>query len=190
MAALNQQDLARRLDVTDRNIRLLEDRGVIVRLPSREYDLSENLERYRLFRDRDLNAVADRIEDTAQEVDDLVIALEAEPDIEVRRTIMHERGGAVGRFMGWMKLANAMRPEAERDLLEVVTNTISAKPLAGSFICASGNWQTRMRRRRERLRTVRSHPVKFTSATWVETWVPYDHPRADRPNEVGKRFRP
>ena len=127
MDALNQQNLARRLNVTDRNIRLLEDRGVIVRLPSDEYDLSRNLERYRLFREGDLLAVADRIEDAMRDVVDLLATMEAEPDVEVRRTIIHAHGAIVGQFIDWMSLANAMRPEAERGLLEIVTNTISAQ---------------------------------------------------------------
>lgn len=127
MDVLNQQDLARRLNVTDRNIRLLEDRGVIVRLPSGEYDLSKNLERYRLFRDRDLYTVADRIEDAAKCVDDLLAAMEAELDVDARRTILRARGAVVGQFVDWMALANAMRPEAERGLLEIVTDTISGQ---------------------------------------------------------------
>ena len=139
MVALNQHDLARRLNLTDRNIRLLEERGVIVRLASGEYDLAINHERYRLFRDRDLHTVADRIEDAARDVDGMLAVMEAEPDIEARRTIMRERGAVVGQFMGWMRLANAMRPQVERDLLEVVTNTISGQAVGRVlYLC---QWQ-------------------------------------------------
>ena len=139
MDALNQQDLAHRLNLTDRNVRLLEERGIIVRLASGEYDLAINRERYRLFRDRDLHTVADRIEDAARDVDGMLAVMEAEPDIEARRTIMRERGAVVGQFMGWMSLANAMRPQVERDLLEVVTNTISGQAVGRVlYLC---QWQ-------------------------------------------------
>jgi DNA-binding transcriptional MerR regulator len=139
MNTLNQQELASRLNLTDRNIRLLEERGVIVGLANGEYDFAINRERYRLFRDRDVHTVVDRMEDAALNVDDLLTAMEAEPDIETRRTILRERGAVVGQFMGWMKLANAMRPEHERDLLEVVANTIAGQTVGRVlYLC---KWQ-------------------------------------------------
>jgi hypothetical protein len=129
MDALNQHNLALRLNLTDRNDRLLEERGVILRLPSGEYNLPDNLERYRLFRDRDLQTVADRIEDAAKTVSDILASMEAEPNVKSRRKIMRERGVIIGRFTGWLDLSVAMQPEPLRALLKRLADSISATAL-------------------------------------------------------------
>ena len=51
---VNQQELANRLSMTDRNVRLLVDRGVLISSPNGGYDMVANRERYRIFHEHNL----------------------------------------------------------------------------------------------------------------------------------------
>jgi hypothetical protein len=55
---LSQTDLAKELAISDRRVRQLEERGVVIRHPEGGYDIHRNRRRYRLFIDRDLEGAA------------------------------------------------------------------------------------------------------------------------------------
>ena len=141
MTIVDQQELARHLGISDRRVRQLEAELVISRLdgdPAR-YDLDVNARRYRLYANRDIDTVCDEILEATKDVEDVLKRLANEPDIQKRREIAKEDGGAIGRLDGAMKLATALQPEHSREMARTFNNLIIGRA-AGDFfeLC---NWR-------------------------------------------------
>jgi hypothetical protein len=127
-----QAGLANALNLTDRRIRQLVDLGVVVREPDGNYDLDLNRRRYRLYIDRDVDRIADDIENASIEVDEALKLLHDEPDLSKRRALGREVGFVVGQLDRAMRLANALAPEHDKPLLETYTRMVVGR--------AAGAW--------------------------------------------------
>jgi hypothetical protein len=121
---LSQTDLAKELAISDRRVRQLEERGVVIRHPEGGYDIHRNRRRYRLFIDRDLEGAANGVEEAAKRADDALDQIRAEPDLEGRRLLAQGLGSAIGELDGAMRLANALAPESARAMLESYTRMV------------------------------------------------------------------
>jgi phage terminase Nu1 subunit (DNA packaging protein) len=69
----NQSELADALEISDRRVRQLEDRGVVVRHSDGNYDVDRNRRRYRSFIDRNIDEVTAGVEKAAKGADDALI---------------------------------------------------------------------------------------------------------------------
>ena len=122
-------------------MRQLETELVISRLDgdTARYDLDVNARRYRLYANRDIDTVCDEIIEASKDVEDVLKRLANEPDIQKRREIAKQDGGAIGRLDGAMKLATALQPEHSREMARTFNNLIIGRA-AGDFfeLC---NWR-------------------------------------------------
>jgi hypothetical protein len=136
---LSQIDLATELGISDRRIRQLEEKGVVVRNTRGNYDVDRNRRRYRLFIDRDMERVANEVEEAAERAADVLDQMRAEPDLSTRRLLVQRLGSTVGELDSAMKLANALAPDSSRALLDSYTNMVVGRLTSELFdLC---NWQ-------------------------------------------------
>jgi DNA-binding Lrp family transcriptional regulator len=135
MTTVDQQQLARHLGISDRRVRQLEAEGIIERLDVEpaKYDLAGNTSRYRMYANRDLNAICREIEDAAERVDDLLERLRAEGDVNKRRRIAEVDGSAIGRLDAAMALSNALAPEHARDMARTFTKLLIGRTISEFF---------------------------------------------------------
>jgi hypothetical protein len=120
----NQSELADALRISDRRVRQLEDRGVVVRHSDGNYDVDRNRRRYRLFIDRNIDEVTAGVEKAAKGADDALDELRAEPNLEQRRLLSKRLGPAIGELDCAMRLANALAGESARPMLESYTRMV------------------------------------------------------------------
>jgi hypothetical protein len=126
MQAVDQQELARHLGVTDRRVRQLEVEEVIERLDGEpvRYDLEASARRYRVYAAHDMDTVCRNIEEAAEDVDVMFDRMRQESDIQKRRKIARQDGGAIGRLDIALKLATALAPEHARQMARTFNNLI------------------------------------------------------------------
>jgi hypothetical protein len=129
---LNQLDLAKELAISDRRVRQLEEQGVIVRDPDGNYKLDRNRRRYRQFIERDVEGVANDVEEAARCADDALDQMRAVQDLEERRLLAKRLGCAVGQLDMAMRLADALAP-ASRAMLESYTRMFVGR-VASEFL--------------------------------------------------------
>lgn len=126
MRAIDQQELARYLGVSDRRIRQLEADHVITRYDGEppRYHLDINARRYRIYVDHDIDTACRAVEEAAAGIDDLLKRLREERSIQKRRRTAQNEGYAIGRLYAAMDLANAMMSEHARDMAGTFTKFV------------------------------------------------------------------
>ncbi len=137
----DQLELARHLGVSDRRIRQLEAEQIIERLPDEptRYNLDASARRYRLYAGGDMDAVCRQIEEASTRIDDMFTRMRAEDDIQKRREIAKQDGGAIGQLDVAMSIANALAPQHSRDLLKAFKDMCVGRAIGECFeLC---NWR-------------------------------------------------
>ena len=135
MTAVDQQELARRLGISDRRVRQLEAECVVERLDGEppRYDLDANARRYRLYADHDIDSICREVEEASRDLDDLFDRMRMAGDVEERRLIAKRDGRAIGRLDAAMALSNALAPEHARQMLGSIRNLFVGRA-CGDFL--------------------------------------------------------
>ena len=80
----------------------------------------------------DIDAVCDELLEASKDVEVVLKRLANEPDIQKRREIAKQDGGAIGRLDAAMKLSIALQPEHSREMARTFSNLIIGRA-AGDF---------------------------------------------------------
>jgi hypothetical protein len=131
-----KQDLAERLRLTRRRVDQLIDAGVFYARADQSFDIAANCERYRAYRRKDIDWIAEELERLAAQITACLKQMRATSSPPKRRKLAREIGPLIPQLDAAMRVGNAISPSGQRDLLDDYTGTLTSR-LLGELLAES-----------------------------------------------------
>jgi hypothetical protein len=122
-----KMDLAERLRLTRRRVDQLIDAGMFYARVDGAFDITANAERYRAYRRKDVDWIADELERIAGQISGGLKQMTATSSLPKRRKLAREIGPLIPQLDAAMRVGNAISPSGQRDLLDEHTNMITGQ---------------------------------------------------------------
>jgi hypothetical protein len=120
-----KMDLAERLRLTRRRVDQLIDAGMFYARVDGAFDITANAERYRAYRRKDVDWIAEELERLAGQISAGLKQMRATSSRPKRRKVAREIGPLIPALDAAMRVGNAISPLGHRDLLNQYTTTLT-----------------------------------------------------------------